>query len=63
VEVSLGKDDGMRRGHMVQIFSGSKYLGQIILREVNADRSVGDIDKKMQRGRIKKGDNVTTKLS
>jgi hypothetical protein len=63
VEISLGKDDGLKKGHMLQVFRGSQYLGQITLREVGADRSVGDIDKKLQRGRMKKGDNVTTKLS
>jgi len=63
VEISLGKDDGLKKGHVLQVFRGSQYLGQIILREVSADRAVGDIDKKLQRGRMKKDDNVTTKLS
>ena len=63
VEVSIGSDDGLKKGHMLQVFRGDTYLGQIILREVNKDKAVGDIDKKMQRGRMKKDDNVTTKLS
>jgi len=63
VEISLGKDEGLKRGHVLQIYRGNAYLGQIILREVGPDKAVGDIDKKMQRGRIKKDDNVTTKLS
>jgi len=63
VEISLGADDGLKRGHVLQVISGDKYLGQITLREVGPDKAVGDVDKKMQRGRIKKGDNVTTKLS
>jgi chromosome segregation ATPase len=63
VEISLGSDDGLKRGHVLQVISGNTYLGQIKLREVGPDKSVGDVDKKMQRGRIQKGDNVTTKLS
>lgn len=63
VEISLGSDDGLKRGHVLQVVSGDKYLGQIKLREVGPDKAVGDIDKRMQRGRIQKGDNVTTKLS
>jgi hypothetical protein len=63
VEVSLGSDEGLKKGHMLQVFRGNQYLGQIILKEVQADRAVGEVDKKMQRGRIKKDDNVTTKLS
>ena len=63
VEISLGADDGLKREHVLQVYQGTQYLGQIKLREVGPDKSVGDVDKKMQRGRIKKGDNVTTKLS
>jgi hypothetical protein len=63
VEISLGSDDGLKRGHVLQVFRGNQYLGQITLREVGTDKAVGDIDKKMQRGRMKKDDNVTTKLS
>jgi hypothetical protein len=63
VQISLGADDGLKRGHTLQVFRGTQYLGEIILREVDADKSVGDINKKLQRGRIKKDDNVTTKLS
>jgi hypothetical protein len=63
VEISLGADDGLKRGHVLQVISGDTYLGQIKLREVSPDKAVGDVDKRMKRGRIKKGDNVTTKLS
>lgn len=63
VEISLGADDGLKRGHVLQVISGDTYLGQIKLREVGPDKAVGDVDKRLQRGRIKKGDNVTTKLS
>lgn len=63
VEISLGADDGLKRGHVLQVISGDQYLGQIKLRDVSPDKAVGDVDKRMQRGRIKKGDNVTTKLS
>lgn len=63
VEVSLGSDDGLKRGHVLQVYRGTQYLGQITLRQVGPDKAVGDIDKKLQRGRIKKDDNVTTKLS
>jgi hypothetical protein len=48
---------------VLQVYRGNQYLGQIIIRELEPDRAVGQIDKKMQRGRITKGDNVTTKLS
>ena len=63
VEISIGSDDGLRKGHALEVFRGNAYLGRIIIRDVDPDRAVGEIDKKMQRGRIQEGDNVTTKLS
>jgi hypothetical protein len=62
VEVSIGSDDGIKTGHVMQVYRGNQYLGQITIRSTSPDRSVGLIDKKMQRGKIQKDDNVTTKL-
>jgi len=62
VEVSIGSDDGLKPGHVLQVYRGKTYLGQITISRTGPDRSVGTIDPKMQRGRMQKGDNVTTKL-
>lgn len=62
VEVSIGSDDGLKAGHVLQIYRGKQYIGQITIRSTGPDRSVGQIDKTMQRGKIQKDDNVTTKL-
>ena len=29
VEISLGSDDGLERGHTLEVFRGSRYLGRI----------------------------------
>ncbi len=63
VEISIGSDDGLKSGHILQVYRGNTYLGQITIRTTGPDRAVGQIDKKLQRGQIRKGDNVTTKLS
>jgi len=65
VDVSLGSDDGLRRGHSMFIYrdtDGGKYLGKIILTDVSADRAVGRVVQKPKNGTIERGDNVTTKL-
>ena len=62
VEVSIGSDDGVKSGHVMQVYRGNQYIGQITIRSTGPDRAVGQIDKPMQRGKIQKGDNVTTKL-
>lgn len=65
VEISLGSDDGLARGHFLSIFridGKGKYLGEIRMIYITPDRSVGIIIDRTKTGIIKKGDNVTTKL-
>lgn len=63
VEISVGKDDGLRKGHIMQVYRGDTYIGQIKIMEVAPDRAVGQIDKDLKRGQVRKGDHVTTKFS
>ena len=69
VEVSLGSDDGLVKGHKLDIFrtglqpgDDAKYLGQIELVYVDTDHAVGKMVSKSKNGIVKRGDNVTSKL-
>ncbi|MEM1061313.1 MAG: hypothetical protein AAF532_01960 [Planctomycetota bacterium] len=65
VEISLGGDDGLKRGDTLYVFSyddGGQYLGKIVLDEVEADRAVGTVVSKSKNGVIAEGQSVTTKL-
>ncbi len=62
VEISVGADDGIRRGNTLDVFRGDTYLGRIIIKETAPDRAVGEIVREYRRGLIKKGDYVSTKL-
>jgi chromosome segregation ATPase len=63
VEVSLGSDDGLSVGHSMTVYNREgRYLGQIRLTLVNADKAVGIVTLKEKNTVIQKGDNVTTKL-
>jgi|EP00456_Euglypha_rotunda_P085291 chromosome segregation ATPase len=63
VEVSLGSDDGLSVGHTMTVYNrDGRYLGQIRLTLVNADKAVGIVTLKEKNTVIQKGDNVTTKL-
>lgn len=65
VEISLGSDDGLSRGHELSVYStegNGKYLGEIRLVYITADRAVGAVVEPAKNGIIQKGDNVTTKL-
>ena len=69
VEVSIGSDDGLVKGHRLFIYRSGlnpgeapKYLGQIELVFVDSDSAVGTVVEKAKNGIIKRGDNVTSKL-
>ena len=64
VEISLGSDDGLRRGDSLSVFdrAASKYLGSIVLRSVDADGAVGEVTTRAATGAIQKGNDVSTRL-
>ncbi|MDZ4819991.1 MAG: hypothetical protein SGJ20_13560 [Planctomycetota bacterium] len=63
VEFKLGSYDGIRKGHELDVYRGSKYLGRIQVIEVRPDEAVGQILRDYQTGQILKGDKVTSKLT
>ncbi len=62
VEVSLGRDDGLREGHLLDIFRNGSYLGRIQIRTVADDKSVGKIIPAFRKGYIQAGDKVAAKV-
>ena len=62
VEISLGADQGLIKGHKLEVYRGGKYLGRINVVETKPDKSVCKIDPIYQQGEFKYGDSVTSKL-
>lgn len=62
LEISIGADDGLKKGHTLDIYRSNSYLGRVIVRETWPDRSVVQIIPEFKKGIIKKGDRVATKL-
>lgn len=69
VEISLGSDDGLRRGHTLEVFregatpNATKYLGRIEILSTKADIAVGKVLPQYRRGTIEKDDRVATRLN
>jgi hypothetical protein len=63
IEISIGHDDGLKIGHSLDVYRDNTYLGRIVIRKTGPDRAVGQVQKELQRGQIKRGDRVTTKFS
>ena len=63
IEISLGTDDGLRKGHKVHVFRGRQYKGKAEILEIEPDKAVAKILRAFRRGIIQKGDRVATKLT
>jgi len=62
VEITIGSDDGLKKGNTVEVFRGARYLGRAEIIKTSPDRAVGRIDRRFQQGQIQEGDRVATRL-
>lgn len=63
VEVSMGADEGIRRGHTLDVYRATgAYLGRLRVIETSSDRAVGRIVPEFLQGVIRKGDRVASRL-
>ena len=66
VEISLGSDDGLQRGNVLEVFrlgaSNSKYLGKIEIVQTQPEKSVAKVIPEFRKGIIEKHDRVATQL-
>lgn len=62
VEVSIGSDDGLQKGHELEVFRADQYLGRLRVVSVTPDRAVVRVIKEYARGIVQRGDRVATKL-
>ncbi len=66
IEVSIGSDEGLQKGHTLKIFringSVGSYLGSIEIIDTGTDRAVGRVVPGTREGNIRKGDRVATKI-
>ena len=62
IEVSLGSDDGLQKGHVLEVYRGGEYMGRAVVIAVRPDRAVARIVEDYARGIVQRGDRVTTRL-
>jgi ribosomal protein S15P/S13E len=63
IEISIGDDDGIKKGHKLDVYRDNAYLGKVIIVKTSPDRAVGEIIPEYKKGIIRKGDRVATKFS
>lgn len=66
VEISIGADDGLQKGHQLQVYrltaDQAKYLGRIEIVQTQPDKAAAKIIPEYQQGAIESGDRVASKL-
>jgi hypothetical protein len=66
VEISLGSDDGLLKGHKLEVYrvggGRSVYVGRIEVVQTEPDRAVCKIDPTYQKSPMQQGDRVASKL-
>ncbi len=62
VLVSIGYDEGLRKGHFLEVTREGRYVGKLKVRDIQPDRAVAEIMKDYSEGILKEGDRVDTTL-
>lgn len=62
IVVSLGSDDGLRSGHLVDIYRGDRFVGKAKILTAEFDQASARVMAEYQQSRVQEGDHVTTKL-
>lgn len=66
IEISIGADDGLQKGHVLEVFRQAegvnKYLGRVEVIQVAAEKAVCKTVPGMQKGTIQVNDRVASKL-
>lgn len=62
VEVSIGGDDGLQTGHVLELYRDATYVGRAVVKAVRPDRAVAVLVKDYVREPVQRGDRVTTRL-
>lgn len=63
VEISIGSDDGIRKGHKLEVMrAGGVYVGRIEVQQTTPDRAVCRVIPEMLRSPMQRGDRVYDKL-
>ena len=65
VELSIGGDDGLKKGHQLEVFrfgQQNRYIGRIEVMDTAPDKAVCRIVPEYRKGAIRQGDSVTSKF-
>jgi hypothetical protein len=62
VLVSIGYDEGLRKGHLLEVTRGGRFMGRLKVRNTEPDRAVAEILTDYSEGILQEGDRVDTTI-
>ena len=62
IQVNIGSDDGLKKGHNLEVYRKERYLGRVEIVVTQPDKAVCKIIPEYRKGAILRGDRVTSKL-
>ena len=62
VLVSIGYDEGLRKGHFLEVTRGGRFMGRLKVRNTEPDRAVAEILEDYSEGILQEGDRVDTTI-
>jgi hypothetical protein len=63
IEISVGSDDGVHKGHTMEVYRGTNYLGKVVVLKTEGNKAIAKIIPEYRKAPIKKDDHVTTRLN
>jgi hypothetical protein len=60
--VSIGYDEGLRKGHLLEVTRGGRFVGKLKVRNTEPDRAVAEILTDYSEGILQEGDRVDTTI-
>jgi hypothetical protein len=63
IEISLGSDQGVRKGHQLEVYRKGAYVGRIEVLRTEPNKSACKIDPRYQNANVMEGDRVASKLN
>ncbi|MEM7454279.1 MAG: hypothetical protein AAF456_07975 [Planctomycetota bacterium] len=62
IVISLGTDDGLRQGHIIDIYRGSRFVGKATVTRESQNMSAAVLQPEYTQLAVQEGDHVTTKF-
>jgi len=63
MEISLGSDDGLNRGHTLEVTRGTQYLGRVQIVDTRPEKAVAKALPQFQKGKFERNDRVATRIN